>query len=200
MKPPRLWPDALRQTRLQTWAPLLIPLLALALLADRWYPDHAEHRERHADTTLRLARAQALADVQPRYQEKAQAQTEPFKSTLTSALINDSAETSISQLKQHLHSLLTAVHVDDIPQLDIELGLQDGPATWLRVELRFLASPQQWAALETRLLPLKDRLTVNAIDVTVVPDPKRASQQLNIRMRLHAVHVDAAAVATEPTQ
>lgn len=202
MKLPRLWPDALRHTRLMTWAPVFIPVLVFLTLADRWYPDYAEHRERHADTEMRVARAQAVADLQPRYEEKIAAQTDAFNTATTTALVNEQVDASIAQLRQHIQSILTAEFVDEVPQFDITAETQEGtngnavgPAVLLRVTLRLLVSPQQLAGLEARLLPLKDRLVPVEMELKVVPDPKRASQQLEVQMRFHALHLDAPAVA-----
>jgi hypothetical protein len=183
-----------------TWAPLLIPVLIFLTLADHWYPDYAEHRERHADTQLRLERAQAVADLKPRYQEKADSQAEGFKQAKAQGLSNEQVDASIAQLRQHIQGLLVAEFVDEVPQFDIvaepsEQVSNPTPAALLRVDLRFLASPQQLAGLEAKLLAFKDRLVPIEMEVRVVPDPKRASQQLDVRWRFQALHLDAAAVA-----
>jgi hypothetical protein len=198
MKPPRLWPDALRHTRLMTWAPLLIPVLLGLTVADRWYPGYAEHRERHADAESRLARAQAVADLKPRYDEKIAAQTEAVAMAQGHALVNETVEASVSQLQTHLQSMIVAEFIEEVPQLDITPDAPIGPASVLRVEWRLLVSPQQLAGLEARLLPFKDRLRPVTVTLKVVPDPKRASQQLEAHLRFHALHIDAAAVVSAP--
>ncbi len=201
MKLPRLWPDALRQTRLMTWAPLLIPVLVFLTLADRWYPSYAEHRERHAEVALRLERAQALADLLPRYQEKADAQADGVEAAKKTALTNEQVDASVAQIKQHLQSMLTAEFIDEVPQFDITPdapeGSSAGSALLLRVDLRLLVSPQQLAGLEARLLPFKDRFVPVEMELTVVPDPKRASRQLDARFHFRVMHMDKAPVTAD---
>jgi hypothetical protein len=179
MKLPRLWPDALRQTRLMTWAPLLIPVLVFLTLADRWYPSYAEHRERHAEIALRLERAQAVADLLPRYQEKADAQIDGVEAAKKTALTNEQVDASLDI-------------TPDTPE-----GTSAGSALLLRVDLRLLVSPQQLAGLEARLLPFKDRFVPVEMELTVVPDPKRASRQLDARFHFRVMHMDKAPVTAD---
>lgn len=194
---PRPLADAARQTPLVSWLSLLIAPLLLALAYDQFAAPYQEAQETLQDVEVRLQKAQTLAQIAPRLRQQLEALTERSQIAQARAYRADTLDAAQEALRQDLQSALSAIYLQ--PELPPQVqatgpngvAATDAQPAALSVQLRAMGVPQQLYALELELARLGGKLHLTELQAQVLPDPARASQQLQLIARIDALYIPA---------
>lgn len=195
MKAKSLLRDSLRSVSRNTWFALMALVLGLLLLVDRFYPPYQERMDARDDAVVRAERAQALADVLPKFQEKLDSSNETFQQLWGQSYVNADAEQSSAQFRDQVALAIRDSRIAEPVGLTVQSD-PVGQSAILTVSAQFQALPHQLTELEKRLLASPRRVHVSALEIKVVPNTLHGGLQLGVSMTLKALH----APAIEPAQ
>jgi hypothetical protein len=184
--------DACRSVRPVNWLLLGVPVLLLLLAMDKLLPDYEAAMSDNEDITVRLQRAQIQADMLPIYRSRLDDNQELHEQLLKKAFQTASAEQSADQLSKQISSIFASVYIQ--PDAPIQVTAQSAKmdVAGLEALISFNCVPQQLQALELQLLALSHLVKATYLDIRVAPDNLRGSQQLQVKLKLRAVHVSVA--------
>lgn len=193
-KPKSLLRDSLKAVHRNTWLVLVVLVLGMLLLADQLYPPYRERMEDRDDAVMRAERAQALADVLPKFQAKLDADNARAEPLIAQSFIHDDAEQSLTQFRERVDAAIRESGITGASNLTAE-SHATGQSAVLSVTAQFQSFPQQLTDLEQRLLALPWQIHVSAIDIKVIPNAPDGVPQLGVAMTLNALHAPSDAPA-----
>jgi len=186
-KPKSLLRDSLKSVHRNTWLVLVVLGLGLLLLADRFYPPYRERMDDRADAVMRAERAQALADVLPKFQAKLDADNARAQPLIAQSFIHDNPEQSLAQFRERVDAAIRESGISGTVNLNAESDAT-GQSAVLSLTAQFQSFPQQLTDLEQRLLALPWLVHVSAIEIKVMPNTPDGVPQLSVVMTLKALH------------
>ena len=186
-KPKSLLRDSLKSVHRNTWLVLVVLGLGLLLLADRFYQPYRERMDDRADAVLRAERAQALADVLPKFQAKLDADNARAQPLIAQSFIHDNPEQSLAQFRERVDAAIRESGISGTVNLNAESDAT-GQSAVLSLTAQFQSFPQQLTDLEQRLLALPWLVHVRAIEIKVMPNAPDGVPQLGVVMTLKALH------------
>ena len=178
-----------RQHGIRYFAMPLVVVLLLATLADQRLPEYLEHREQAADLQAQHERDRELLSLAPKLQRSHDELAAPY-AALAPRLLTEPPEQALATLQATLDRLLRSLYMENIEFSDPQLPRRSG-AERIAISARFTAVPQQLPRLQAALAAAPQLLQVQAIELRVVPDPQRNSQQLAVTARFAALHAPA---------
>ena len=184
--------DACRAVRPSNWLLLGVPVLLTLLMVDRFLPDYEAAIVESSDLSVSLKRAQIHAEMASKYQSNLDENQVLHQRLLKKAFQAASPEQSASQLTQELARIFAAIYVQTEAPIQVSVQPSKMTTSMLEAIIIFNCVPQQLQALELQLLSLPQLVKVTSLDVRVVPDNVRASQQLQVKLTINAVHVTVA--------
>ena len=183
-----------RQHGIRYFALPFVVVLLLATLADQYLGDYLEHREQAADLQAQRERDQEVLRLNAKVQRSHDELAATHAALAPRLFAEEDPQQALAALQSALDTLLRSLYMENIEFSDPLAPTRAG-AGRIEISARFTAVPQQLPRLQAALASAPRLMQVQAIELRVVPDPARGSQQLAVTARFAGVH---APVPPEP--
>lgn len=167
----------------------VVVVLLLASLFDEHVGPYLEKREEVVDQQLTADNNQTLLDLNPKIaasHEKLEAELPPLQPKI---FVHANAQESLQAMQAQVRQMLQSLYFDGVQFTDE----QETPVNTVTRRIAFTAHfqgvPQQLPRLQAALAQLPQTIAAENLELKVVPDPQRGGQQLDITMRLTALHM-----------
>lgn len=179
-----------RQHGIRYFALPLIVVLLLATLADQRLGGYLERRQQATELQAQRERDREVLRLDAKVR-RSHDELAPSHAALAPRLWSDEQpQQALASLQAELDALLRSLYMENIEFFDPAAPARAG-AGRIEVSARFTAVPQQLPRLQAALASAPKLMQVQAIELRVVPDTARSSQQLAVTARFAAIHAPA---------
>lgn len=178
-----------RQYGIRYFALPFVVLLLLATLADQRLGGYLEHREQASDLQAQRERNSEVLRLDAKVR-RSHDELAGGHAALAPRLFTEPPQEAPAALQSSLDTLLRGLYMENVEFFDPHADERPGIGR-IEVGARFTAVPQQLPRLQAALAAAPKLMQVQAIELRVVPDTKRNSQQLEVTARFAAVRAPA---------
>lgn len=177
-----------RQYGIKYFAAPVVVILVLAALFDQHLGGYLEKLEEAADLGIRLENNRNILDLNGKIQRSHDELEAGFLALQSKAFVDAEVTQSVNRMQEQLRQLLQSLYFDNIEFTEFS-DTPKGAATLISMNVRFNGVPQQLPRLETALAQSPQRLSMSSLEIKVIDDPQRGTQQLAIVTRLSGLHM-----------
>lgn len=187
-----------RQHGIRLFALPFIVVLLLATLADQRLGDYLEHRTQAADLQAQREREREVLRLDAKVRRSNEALATGHAGAAARMYAESGPEPALAALQSDLSDLLGSLYMENVEFFDPQ-AFPKGGASRIEVSARFTAVPQQLPRLQAALASAPRLAQVQMLELRVVPDPARGSQQLAVVARFAAVQAAPLPESDDPT-
>ncbi len=166
----------------------LVVVLLLASLFDEHIGPYLEKREEVVDQQLTADNNQILLDLNEKIATSHKKLEEELPPLQQKIFVHDNAQDSLQAMQGQVRQMLQTLYFDGVQFADEQETPVNTVAQRIAFTAHFQGVPQQLPRLQAALAQLPQTIAIQNLELKVVPDPQRGGQQLDISLRLSALH------------
>lgn len=188
-----------RQHGIKYFALPIIVFLFLMLLLDERISGYLDLRNEVSENINKLEMDHQTLDERKSVESRLAALSSSNSKLSSRIYETTDADQAKKEIQEQLQILLKSLYFENI-QFSEFSERAIGSAKILSVTASFSGVPQQLPRLQSAIANSRKILSVDTLDIRVVDDPQRNSQQIAIAVKFNALHVESTGTKmTEPT-